>query len=95
MTAALAQIPWPTLLAGGIVLVLLSFVALIVRAIVKGDLVPRSALEREERRADKWEAACHKSEERLDAFEGRFNSLVEAAELHTQLLSSLIGRARR
>ncbi|NEA22596.1 hypothetical protein [Actinomadura bangladeshensis] len=95
MTAALAQIPWSTLVASGIVLLLLGAVSLVVRAIVKGDLVPRSVLEREERRADKWEAACNKSEERLDAFEGRLNSLAEAAELHTQLLSSLIERARR
>ncbi|WP_141576109.1 hypothetical protein [Actinomadura sp. WMMA1423] len=95
MTAALAQIPWQTLVAGGVVLLLLGAVGLVVRAIVRGDLVPRSVLEREERRADKWEASCHKSEERIDAFEGRLDSLTEAAELHTQLLSSLIERARR
>lgn len=95
MTAALAQISWTTLLAGGLVLALLSFVALIVRAIVKGDLVPRSVLEAEERRADKWEAAWQKSEQRIDAFEGRLNSLTEGTELSAQLLQSLVERARR
>lgn len=57
--------------------------------------MPRSVLADEKERADKWETAWRQSQERLDAFEGRFNALAEAAELHTQLLSSLIERARR
>lgn len=95
MTAALAQVPWPTLLAGGLVLGLLGIVGVGVRAILTGKLVPESVLKREADRADKWEAACHKSEERLDAFEGRLNSLTEGTELTAQLLQSLMERARR
>lgn len=95
MTAALAQIPWSTLVAGGIVLLLLGAVSLVVRAIVKGDLVPRSVLQDEKERADKWEAAWRESEARMDALDGRLSALAEGTELNAQLLQSMVNRGRR
>ena len=70
-SGSVAQIPWSTLVAGGIVLLLLGAVSLVVRAIVKGDLVPRTVLQDEKERADKWEAAWRESEARMDALDGR------------------------
>lgn len=93
MTAALASIPWPTLIAGGVALTLVAIVGAGLRAILRGDLVPRSVLADAAARADKWEQAWDKSESRLDEFDGRLTALSEAAELNTQLLSSLVERA--
>jgi hypothetical protein len=45
MSAALAQVPWPTLLAGGLVLGLLGLVAFGLRAIIRGDLVTKDQVE--------------------------------------------------
>jgi hypothetical protein len=95
VSSALAQIPWPTLLSGGLVLLLLSVTGLFIRALLKGDLVPRSVLEDEKQRGDKWEAAWRESETRADMFDGRMTAIAEGTELNTSLLSQLVERARR
>lgn len=95
MSAALSQIPWQTLLAGGLVTGLLAGAALVFRAIITGALVPRSVLEAEERRADKWEQAWRESEARADAIDGRLQAIAEASATSAQLLESLTHRARR
>lgn len=95
MSAGLAQVPWQTLLAAGLVLGLLAVVGAFVRAILTGALVPRSVMEAEERRADKWEQAWRESEVRADAVDGRLQAIAEASELNTQLLSQLMQRSTR
>lgn len=95
MTAALAGVPWQTLLAGGLVLGLLAVVGLVVRSIVRGELVPRSVLEAERAHADKWESAWRESEKRMDALDGRLDAISEGAAITNQLLSDLTTRARR
>lgn len=95
MTAALAQVPWQTLLAGGMVLGLLGIVGVGLRAILTGKLVPESVLTREADRADKWEAAWRESDARATAVDGRLQAIAEASELNTQLLSQLMSRSAR
>jgi hypothetical protein len=95
VSAALAQVPWQNLLAGGLVLGLLGIVGVGLRAILKGKLVPESVLKREADRADKWEQAWRESEARADAVDGRLQAIAEGTELNTQLLSQLLARAPR
>ena len=95
MTPSLLGVPWPTIIAGGIALVLVGVIGLTIRSIIRGDLVPRASLQDEKERADKWEAAWRESEARIDALEGRLTALTEGTELNTQLLSSLMERAAR
>lgn len=87
--------PWPTLLAGTVALALVSIVAAFIRAILKGDLVPRSVLDDARATADKWESAWDRSEDRLDQFEGRLNAIGENADLNTSLLQTLVERSQR
>jgi hypothetical protein len=65
------------------------------RAILRGDLVPRKVLADAQARADKWELAWEKSEARLDQFDGRLDAIGENANLHTSLLQALVERSRR
>lgn len=95
MSAALAQVPWQTLLAAGLVLGLLGVVSVGLRAILTGKLVPESVLKREADRADKWEQAWRESEARADATDGRLQAIAEGTELNTQLLSQLVTRSAR
>lgn len=95
MSAALAQVPWQTLVAGGLVLGLLAVVGAGLRAILTGKLVPASVLQAETERADKWEAAWRESEARNDAFDGRLQAIAEASATSVQLLDALTKRARR
>jgi len=95
VSAALAQVPWQTLLAGGLVTGLLAGAGWVFRAILTGSLVPRRILEDEKERADKWEAAWRTSEARMDALDGRLQAIAEASATSAQLLDSLTHRARR
>lgn len=95
MSAALAQVPWQTLVAGGVVLGLLALLGAGLRAILTGKLVPRSVLADEKERADKWERAWRESEARADAIDGRLQAIAEASATSVQLLESLTRRARR
>ena len=94
MSATLAQVPWQTLLAGGLVAGLLAGAGLVFRAILTGALVPRTVLTDEKERADKWEQAWRESEARADAFDGRLQTIAEASATSVQLLESLTRRAR-
>jgi hypothetical protein len=93
--ASASPVTWETALLGGLVTTLVTVLALILRSIVKGDLVPRSVLADEKERADKWEAAWRESEARNDAFDGRLQAIAEGTELGNQLLSQLMMRAQR
>lgn len=77
------------------VVALFGLLGAFVRAILRGDLVPRKVLDDAQHRADKWEATWERSETRLDEFEGRFQALTEAAELDTSLLQQLVERSSR
>lgn len=93
--SAFAQVPWQTLLAGGLVAGLLTGAGLVFRAILTGALVPRTVLTDEKERADKWEHAWRESEARADAVDGRLQAIAEGTALNTQLLSQLRDRATR
>lgn len=95
MSAALAQVPWQTLVAGGVVLGLLAVVGAGLRAILTGKLVPASVLQAEKERADKWEAAWRLSEARNDAFDGRLQTIAETSATAVQLLEPLVKRGTR
>lgn len=95
LATAATSVPWPTLLAGGLVTGLLAGAGLVFRAILTGQLVPRSVLQDEKDRADKWEAAWKESEARIDALDGRLSAIAEGTDLNAQLLQSLVNRARR
>ncbi|MBO2461197.1 hypothetical protein [Actinomadura violacea] len=95
LATAATAVPWPTLLAGGLVGGLLMGAGLVFRAILTGQLVPRSVLQDEKERADKWEAAWKESEARIDALDGRLSAIAEGTDLNAQLLQSLVNRARR
>jgi hypothetical protein len=95
VSSSLLGVPWPTIIAGGIALLLVAIIGAGMRAILRGDLVPRSVLADANARADKWEQAWDKSEARLDQFDGRLTALSEGTELNTQLLSSLMNRSTR
>lgn len=95
LNTLVATASWPTLIATGVAVILVGIVGATIRAILTGQLVPRSVLDDANARADKWEAAWEKSQEIVGAFDGRLTALAEATELNTQLLSSLVERARR
>ncbi|MER6810001.1 hypothetical protein ABT299_12040 [Spirillospora sp. NPDC000708] len=95
LATAATAVPWPTLLASGLVAGLLTGAGLVFRAILTGQLVPRSVLQDEKERADKWEAAWKESEARIDALDGRLSAIAEGTDLNAQLLQSLVNRARR
>lgn len=89
MTAALAATPWPTLIAGGVALLLLSFVGLIVRSIIKGTLVPRQHLLDVQAERDTWRDAWKVSQETMAEFDGRLDANTEALRLVEQLVNAL------
>lgn len=86
---SLAQVPWQTLLAGGTVLVLISTLALVFRAILKGSLVPRTAVEDIRADRDKWEAAWRTQQDTLSELDNTLDANTEALRLMQQLVESL------
>lgn len=89
MTAALAATPWPTLIAGGVALLLVAVVGLTIRSIIKGDLVPRQYLKDLQIERDKWETAWRLSQETMAEFDGRLDANTEALRLMHQLVDAL------
>lgn len=93
--AGTSPVTWETALLGGLVTTVVTVLALMLRAIVKGDLVPRSVLTDEKERGDKLEAALREERARADAMDGRLQTIAEGTELNSQLLSQLMVRAQR
>lgn len=93
IAAAAASASWSSIIASGLGALLFGVLGAGLRAILKGDLVPRSVLADANRRADTWEAAWEKSQARLGEFDERIDAVVQASELNTQLLSELVRRA--
>lgn len=89
MTAALAATPWPTLIAGGVALLLVAVVGLTIRSIIRGDLVPRQYLKDVQTERDKWEAAWRVSQDTMAEFDGRLDANTEALRLMQQLVDAL------
>jgi hypothetical protein len=69
--------PWLLGVAGSIITALVGVIAFGIRAIVKGDLMPRKVAEAESARADKWESSFDRSQQRLDHFDGRMDAIEE------------------
>ena len=89
MTSTLAQVPWQTLLAGGLVTGLIGVVGWIVRAVLSGKLVPRSAVDDIRADRDKWESAWRLQQEALAEIDGRLDANTEALRLVEQLVTAL------
>jgi hypothetical protein len=89
MSAGLAATPWPTLIAGGVALLLVGVVGLTIRSIIRGDLVPRQYLQDVQKERDKWEAAWRVSQETMSEFDGRLDANTEALRLVEQLVNAL------
>lgn len=64
----------------------------VVRAILKGTLVPRSGLDDVRADRDKWEAACTTKDQSLDAISGRLEANTEALRLMQALMDALVAR---
>ena len=92
MTAALAQVPWQTLVASGVVVGLIGIVGLMLRAIVRGDLVPRKHLEDAQAERDKWEGAWRLQQETLAEIDARLDANTEALRLVEQLVNALAAK---
>jgi hypothetical protein len=54
MTTVLSATPWPTLIAGGVALLLVGVVGFTIRSIIRGDLVPRQYLKDVQAERDRW-----------------------------------------
>lgn len=89
MTSSLSQVPWQTLLAGGLVLGLLGIVGWIVRAVLSGKLVPRTAVDDIRADRDKWEAAWRLQQAALGEIDGRLDANTEALRLVERLVEAL------
>lgn len=92
---AAAQLPWPELVAGSVITALVGVVAFGVRALIRGDLVPRKVLQDAEDRADKWETAWDNSQETIKDFGGRIDAVTEGLRTIEKALTSLTDRATR
>jgi hypothetical protein len=92
VSSALAAVPWSTLIASGVALLLLSVVGLTIRSIIKGDLVPRSAVNDIRADRDKWEQAWNKSQDTQAAQNARLDANTEALRLVEQLLNALASK---
>ncbi|MFV2172355.1 hypothetical protein [Actinomadura sp. LOL_011] len=85
----MAQVPWQTLVAGGLVMTLIAMVGLVVRSILTGRLVPRSAVDDIRADRDKWESAWRLQQETLAAIDDRLDANTEALRLVEQLVQAL------
>lgn len=71
-----------------------SLVGFGIRAILRGDLVPRKTLDDAYRDRDKWEAACQAKDELLDAQSARIEAGTEAVRVNSALLEALLSRGQ-
>jgi hypothetical protein len=92
---AAASVPWPQLVAGSVISVLFTTVAFGVRALIRGDLVPRKVLQDSEDRADKWEAAWDASQETIRDFGGRIDAVTEGLRTIEKALTSVTNQVPR
>lgn len=99
VVAAVAQIaaavPWPQLAAGSVITALVGVVAFGLRALIRGDLVPRKVLEDVEERADKWEAAWAQSQETIKDLGGRIDAVTEGLRTIERAFTSVTSAASR
>lgn len=89
MSAALLGIPWSTIIAGGCAFTLVAFVGLVLRAILQGKLVPRSAVDDIRADRDKWESAWRLSQDTMAEVDARLDANTEALRLMQQLVDAL------
>jgi hypothetical protein len=94
-TAVAATVPWPQLVAGSIITALVGVVAFGVRALIRGDLVPRKVLQDTEERADKWEAAWDASQQTIKDFGGRIDAVTEGLRTIERALTSVTSQIPR
>lgn len=92
MSASLLGVPWSTIIAGGVALLLVAVVGLTIRSIIKGDLVPRSAVADIRADRDKWEAAWHRQQDTITQFEGQLAANTEALKFQQQFVEALATR---
>lgn len=93
--AAAATVPWPQLVAGSIITALVGVVAFGVRAILKGDLVPRKVFEGETARADKWESSYNRSQDNFGTYGGRLDAIEEGLKTIEKALTAVTDQMHR
>lgn len=89
ISTAAAGVPWPQLVAGSVITALVGLVALGLRSIVKGDLVPRKVVEDIEERADSWEASWHDSQATYKDLSGRLDAVSEGLRTIERALTAV------
>ncbi|MFI0484895.1 hypothetical protein [Actinomadura sp. 9N215] len=92
MTAALAATPWPTLIAGGVALLLVAVVGLTIRSIIRGDLVPRQYLKDVQAERDTWREAWTVQQATIAEFRGQLEANTEALRFTQQLVEALAAK---
>lgn len=95
-TATMAtNTPWLLGVAGSIITALVGTIAYGIRAIIKGDLVPRKVAEDESKRADKWESSFDRSQTTLEKFDGRMDAIEEGLKTIEKALTAVTDPARK
>ena len=93
--AAAASVPWPQLVAGSVITALVGVVAFGVRALIRGDLVPRKVLEDAEERADKWEASWITAQDIIKHLSGNDAAVLEGLRTIEKALTAVTSREPR
>jgi hypothetical protein len=86
------NVPWLLGVAGSVITALIGTVAYGIRAIIKGDLVPRKVVDDIEERADKWEASFDRSQNTLGDFGGRLDAVTEGLRTIEKALTAVTSR---
>lgn len=95
IATATAGTPWPQLVAGSVVTGLAGLVGYVLRAIFKGDLVPRATFEAETDRADQWESSYWRSQDNFSTFGGRFEAVEESIKTIEKALTAMTDPVHR
>lgn len=81
--------PWPTLLAGAIVLALVSIVGFTVKAILKGDLVPREQVSAYKAAFERELAEHEKTRDAMLTYLTHEKAGIEAARLAADVMQGI------
>jgi hypothetical protein len=89
MSSAIAQVPWPTLLAGGLVLGLLGLVGFSLRAIIRGDLVTKDQAEFWRKLFEQEQREHEQTREAMLALITQDRAGIEAARLAADVMQGI------
>lgn len=93
--ATITNIPWLLGVAGSIITALIGVVGVGIRAILRGDLVPRKVVEDIEERADKWENSWNDSQATYKDLTGRLDAVTEGLRTIEKALTAVTSNTTR